>query len=112
MSVKLSNFNNEAPYRRAQYILSGAVTGEWIILDSLKPMQHIITAVIIPVAITGEGYFEFTAEDILSIDSGTAQGVKWAAGNVLNTTYNCFPSGITAVRPVNVQGTNKFIVSI
>lgn len=109
MAVKLSNFNNEAPYRRAQYILSGDISGPWIILDSLKPNQHVITGVIIT---SGEGYFEFTAEDILSIESETAQGIKWAAGNVLNTTYNCFPSGITAVRPINVQGTNKFIVSI
>lgn len=112
MVKNLSDFNNEAPYRRAQYYLSGAVTGDWVILDSLRPMQHVITAVIIPVAASGEGYFEFTAEDLLAIQDGTAQGLKWAAGNVLTTTYNCFPSGITAVRPVNVSGTNKYIISI
>ena len=112
MVEKLSSFNNEAPYRRAQYILTGATTGDWIILDSLKPPDHIIAAVIIPIGETGEGYFEFTAEDLLSVQDGTVQGVKWAAGNVRLTRYNCFPSGITALRPVNVTGTNKYIISI
>ncbi len=106
----LSDLQNEKPYRRIQITLDTPTTGDWIVLDSLEPgFEATIGLLMKP---TGEGYWNFTNEDIESIQDGTVNANQWTQGSVTVDTFACYPSGITAVQPVNVSGTTKFTVSV
>ncbi len=110
MTLRLSDFDNEKPYRRIQRNLSTGTTDEWIILDGNDAGYDISVGIVIKT--TGAGSVEYTFEDIESIEAETAQGITWVAGTVSATKQSCFPSGVTGLRFVRDSGTIKGVISI
>ena len=108
--IYLSARTNELKGRRVQQELTGEETGEWIILDSLKPGVESTLGIVVPD--TGIGTVEFTAESEAEVIAETAEGVPWVKGNVSETTYAYLPSGMTAIRFKSISGTIKGVYAI